>query len=330
MSRAIFEAPMSWPWSSRIGEIVSENVEAAAVLGDANRLEVLDPFAAPEPLEDGTFLVVPLRGDDQRDRPAHGLGRRVAEHAFGPRVPTCDDALERLADDGVVGRVDDGRQPRPSFLRAPALAHVTEDQDGPDRQPAPVPHGGGAVLDGSLRPVTGDEDGVVRQAGDHTSSYGLQGRVLDRLPCRFVDNLEDNREGPADGVGPLPAGQGFRHAIHKRDSAVGISADDRVADARERQTQPFGMLGPRLLDALARLEDDLRVLQGDGTELFVLVVQSRHQRPPIGSAASAVPSTRALTFAKAVSQVLMVLSQKSEKPQSSQLRTRAPDATAFG
>ncbi len=140
------------------------DVEPAAVLGHADRLEVLDPLAAAEPLQDRALLVVPLRRDDQGDRPADGLLGRVAEEPLGPGVPRADDAVERLADDRVVGRLDDGRQPRLGLLRPLALGHVAEDQDRPDRGPGLVPHGGGAVVDRPLGPVPGDEDRVVRQA----------------------------------------------------------------------------------------------------------------------------------------------------------------------
>jgi hypothetical protein len=35
------------------------------------------------------------------------FGGRAAEHSFGGRVPRGDDAVESLADDGVVRRIDD-------------------------------------------------------------------------------------------------------------------------------------------------------------------------------------------------------------------------------
>ena len=44
------------------------------------------------------------------DRPI-GFVRGIAEHAFGRGVPRCDDAVEILPDDRVVGRFDDGGEP---------------------------------------------------------------------------------------------------------------------------------------------------------------------------------------------------------------------------
>ena len=79
---------------------------------------------AAEPLQDRALLVQPLRRDDQGDRLADGLVGRVAEEPLGPGVPRADDAVERLADDGVVGRLDDGRQPRPGLLGPLPLGDV--------------------------------------------------------------------------------------------------------------------------------------------------------------------------------------------------------------
>ena len=96
---------------------------------------MLDPFPAAEPLQDRPLLVVSLRRDDQGDRLADRLVGRVTEKALGPGVPRSDDAVERLADDRVLGRFDDGGQPRADLLGPPALGDVAEDQDRPDQDP---------------------------------------------------------------------------------------------------------------------------------------------------------------------------------------------------
>ena len=74
---------------------------------------MIDAIASPEAGEHLVLLRPPLVGDDQRDVASHRLGGSPAEHPLGRAVPGGDDAVERLADDGVVGGVDDGRQPRP-------------------------------------------------------------------------------------------------------------------------------------------------------------------------------------------------------------------------
>ena len=70
-----------------------------------------------------------------------------------------------------------------------------------------------------------------------------------------------------------------------------------------------------LLGALAREQDTVCILESDGAEELLFVV--RHQRAPITSAASAVPSTREWIFANAVSRLVDVSSLNGENPQSS-------------
>ena len=48
--------------------------------------------------------------NDERDMAAHRLLRGVAEQALGGGVPALDDSVERLADDRIVGRLDDRRE----------------------------------------------------------------------------------------------------------------------------------------------------------------------------------------------------------------------------
>jgi len=111
------------------------DVDARPVLADADGLVVLDALAADEAREDGRLLVGVVFGDEDGDGPADDLVGRVAEDVLGRAVPARDAAVERLADDGVLGRLDDGLQPVVRDLRAPqpfvpALALVTFGRGG--------------------------------------------------------------------------------------------------------------------------------------------------------------------------------------------------------
>ena len=210
MSRATFDAPMTRP--SRVAERGDGqgDVEPAAVLGHPHRLEVLDPLPAAEPRQDLALLVRRSGGMIRVIGWPTASSARVAEEPLGPGVPRADDAVERLADDRVVGRLDDGRQPRLGLLGPPALGDVAEDQDRPDRGPGLVPDGGGAVVDGPLRPVPGDEDRVVRQPDDRPLPQGAEGGVLDRLAGLLVDDVEDVRQRPAQRPRPGASRSGPR------------------------------------------------------------------------------------------------------------------------
>jgi hypothetical protein len=83
---------------------------AAFFIGDTvNEISTRRPSLA-RPGEHLPLLVEAILGDDQRDVAADRLGGAVAEHSLGRRVPRRDDAVERLADDGVGRGVDDGGQ----------------------------------------------------------------------------------------------------------------------------------------------------------------------------------------------------------------------------
>ena len=208
------------------------------------------------------------------------------------------------------------RRARASSARRRSVT-VPEHQHGPDRVPPLVAHGGGAVVDRPLRPVPGDEHRMVRQPDHHPLPQGSESGVLDRVARPLLQDPEDLRQGSARRFRLRPAGQGLGHAVEECDPAIGVGADDRIADAGQGDAQPLALGGQLPLGALAGGEDGLRVLQGDGPEppLFVLLV-SRH-RIPSWSDARAVPSTRARILAKAVSRVVDVSSQNGANPQSS-------------
>src|SRR5690606_36529349 len=79
------------------------DVEQRAVLAPAHGLEVVDALPATYLGEDARLLRLAVRRQQDGDRPADHLVGAIAEQALGALVPTHDDAVEILADDGVVG-----------------------------------------------------------------------------------------------------------------------------------------------------------------------------------------------------------------------------------
>ena len=134
-SRTIFDAPTTVPASSLIGEMVSETRMRLAVAPQPLGLEVFDPLSGLQAGDDLVLFGDAVGGDDQGDVAADGLLGGVAEQPLGAGVPALDDAVQRLADDGIVGGLDDrceqagGQQlAGPVALDAPLLGDVTEDQ----------------------------------------------------------------------------------------------------------------------------------------------------------------------------------------------------------
>src|SRR5690606_20087808 len=76
--------------------------------------------------QDCLFLVADGGREQYGHRAPDGLFRRIAVQALGTPVPARDSAVEVLADDGVVRRIDDGRQPRPGLVRPGEVHHHVE------------------------------------------------------------------------------------------------------------------------------------------------------------------------------------------------------------
>ena len=82
------------------------NVDQLAVFALAHGVEGRDPLSAPQAGDDAGFLFVAIGAHQERDGLADGLFCGVAEDPLGPLVPTRDDPVEGLADDGVVRKID--------------------------------------------------------------------------------------------------------------------------------------------------------------------------------------------------------------------------------
>ena len=101
---------MTWPASSLIGEMVSDTRMRWPSLAHPHGLEVFDPLPGLQGGDDLVLFGDAVRRNDQGDVTPDGLLGRVAEQPLGGGVPALDDAVQRLADDGVVRRLDDRRQ----------------------------------------------------------------------------------------------------------------------------------------------------------------------------------------------------------------------------
>src|SRR5689334_2344331 len=76
---------------------------------------MMDPLPARDSFEDLGDLVRGLGRREHRNMPSDDLLGFIAEDSLRAPVPTPDDAVQILADDGVVRRFDNGGQALPKF-----------------------------------------------------------------------------------------------------------------------------------------------------------------------------------------------------------------------
>src|SRR5439155_10506714 len=84
------------------------DVHHSAVLGQALRLVVVHTLAAPDLFKDGRFLARLMRWDKHGNRLTDGLCGGVAIQPLRSMVPTVQNALLRIADDGVIAGLNNG------------------------------------------------------------------------------------------------------------------------------------------------------------------------------------------------------------------------------
>ena len=87
------------------------DLDQLAVLAAAHGLEVVNLVTSAQAAQDALFFVMAVFWNDQRDGLSDGLGRRVAEQPFRPPIPGGYDAVEGLAEDRVVGILDNSGKP---------------------------------------------------------------------------------------------------------------------------------------------------------------------------------------------------------------------------
>src|SRR5690606_18023199 len=94
------------------------------VLALPDGLVVPHCLTGPDASEDEVLFVLPIGWNDDADGAADHLVGAVAKDAFGRVIPELDDAVEVLADDRVVRRLDDAGQ-EATAEAAGGMCHVT-------------------------------------------------------------------------------------------------------------------------------------------------------------------------------------------------------------
>ena len=242
------------------------NVDPLAVLVHADRLERLDLDPLPELLEHRRHQRPLVRGDDQVQRAADRLAGRVAVDPLRPGVPARDDPVERLADDAVLRRVDDGGQPLALLLRPleprdveigedDAVDHVLHRPIGED--PLQVP--GVPVLAPHLPLARGERAQHLADVLHQVAAREAGDDVGDRPAEVAVDQPEDLDGGGGELLDP-------QLAVDEDGGDAGALEEVlEVAVGAVELFQLFLQLG---VDRLQLLVDRLQLLLG-GLELLV-------------------------------------------------------------
>ena len=104
-------------------------VDEATVLAAADGFKMIDALAAPDASENDWLLVLQILRDDDGDRFADDLLRRITEQPSGAGIPADDDAIEVFADDRIVGQFDDARELPARLFTLPLLGDVEKRRD---------------------------------------------------------------------------------------------------------------------------------------------------------------------------------------------------------
>ena len=81
-------------------------MNVSAVFCDSHRFEVVHPFPFTQSCKNLLLLLQPVQRNDKRDGLANRFLRRPAEKTLRAGVPRLNDAIQVLADDGIVGGFD--------------------------------------------------------------------------------------------------------------------------------------------------------------------------------------------------------------------------------
>src|SRR5215475_1418940 len=87
--------------------------------GLPNCFEMVDSLPSPDPRQNQALFILPIVRDDKRNRLTNRLRSREAEHTLRTPIPTCDHAIEVLADNCIViGFNDRCQRTQPLFTFA--------------------------------------------------------------------------------------------------------------------------------------------------------------------------------------------------------------------
>ena len=148
-----------------------------------------EPLAPANPVEDRGLFVDPVGRNDADDRLADHLVGRIAEHRFGTLVPGGDDTAQILADNRIVRRLGDSREPKARLVQLRQTKEIA----------ATIGHKTGSSIFGS-HGSNGPSFGAER-----ASSASSQARQAPGIAAMGATRCEIKVRGSARRVGRLPS-----------------------------------------------------------------------------------------------------------------------------
>ena len=193
-----------------------------------------------------SLTVLGVDGFKVRHRPlVEGLARSAPERLVGRANVGNLGAVEFVNPEHIVDVV---RQLAEALLAFPlclldpmALSDIPEDDDNTLDLAVRVSDGGGIVLDGSRRPIPGDEHDFIIREDDLSVTDDLGNWKIVSPPGGFLDRPEDLTQGATHRLMQTPSGETCGDRIQENHEPVGIGRDHGVSDAGQGDLKPFSL-----------------------------------------------------------------------------------------
>jgi len=174
-------------------------------------------------------------GKQEGRGPADDLRAGVAVHPLGGRVPARDDALERVADNGITGILHDRRDELRVLDRLPLFCHVGDRRD--HQQDVPGVDVGQTDVHRELGAIPVPSSQLQIQTSG--PSPGVCEVVLPVLGVDLPQRLGHQRlDGPADQLVAVIAEQRFGLAIDKPDHALLVHPHQGIRHSLQQALEP--------------------------------------------------------------------------------------------
>src|SRR6185503_12594224 len=194
-----------------------------------------DVLAARHSSQDLPFLVSEVVRHQQLDGPAYDLARLVPVNALGARIPGHHDAIERLAQNRIIRRLDDRSESRQGFGGLVPLGEVALDGRCTNDRSRMVPNRCDGQLDRNDAAVLSDPRSL--EAEDLLAAGNpLENPLLLVVELRWDEPIDRGTLHLASAI----AKESLGARVPANDGPVQQLVYDRVRRCRGERSQPGG------------------------------------------------------------------------------------------